>query len=80
MNDNESWAHAFHYSFLVAFLPLNLLDWAQIELVWGTTNLFRAHYVFDMFTDVVLMTVLSVHVLYFAIRLTLRLAHRPRSA
>lgn len=80
MNDNESWASAFHVGYLLLFLPLNVLNFLQIQLVWGTLNVFEARMVFGLFTDFALMTVVSVHLLYFGTRIFQRMRRRHTGA
>lgn len=72
MNDNESWAGAFHWSYILLFLPLNVLEYLQMQLFWGTTQIFEVRPILGFMTDLVLMSVVSTHLFYFAIRLTQR--------
>lgn len=62
-NDQEMWHSIFDYVYLVVFIPLNILNYIQIKLLWGTTNIFYAKCLFGIIPDFLIMTLISVHVL-----------------
>jgi len=62
-NGNEPWAEIFKNTCAVIFFPLWVLTFAMGKLIWGSINVFEANYIFGMFTDFAILSVISIHIL-----------------
>jgi len=65
-NGNEAWHEAFKLISLVIFFPLWVLTMLMGRLIWGSLNIFEANYIFGMFLDVAILSVLWTQISIFA--------------
>ena len=75
MNDNENWATAARWIYGIVFMPLNILNYFQMRLTWGTSDILHARFTFGIIGDFCIMTIVSVYFIYFSVRLIQRLKH-----
>ena len=64
-NSQENWHPIFYYAYFIVFIQLNLLNLIQVKLLWGTTNIFQAKYLFGIIPDFLIMSFVSIHLLLF---------------
>jgi len=62
-NGNEPWAETFMNICTVIFFPLWVLTFSMGRLIWGALNIFEANYIFGIFIDHAILSVISIHIL-----------------
>jgi hypothetical protein len=65
-NGHEAWAPVVNAAAWL-FLPLELISLAACNLVWGTTNIFKAKVVFGLWADIAIIDVVSVGAILVAL-------------
>ena len=60
---NEAWSGIFNIVCIVMFFPLWVLTALMGRLIWGSLNIFEANYVFGVFIDFAILSIISIHIL-----------------
>ena len=78
-NGNEAWDKIFYTAFSIIFFPIWVLTFTMGELVWGSAHMFEANYVFGMFVDYAVLSVISIHMLIAVFIVVSNLLRRERN-